>query len=63
MNLGQAIDRVTGHIDPDRVRMILLTELACGCTVEELLTIHRVSLRRHEGNKPLGQGKHAWDPR
>lgn len=58
MNLAQAIDPRTGHIDTHRVAVILLTEHCCGCTLTELLAIHRASVRRHEHRGPPGQGNH-----
>ena len=61
MNLAQVIDPRTGHVDAERVRIVQTTELACGRTIEELLSINRVSVRANKRAGPPGQGKHPGE--
>jgi hypothetical protein len=62
MNLAQALDPRTGHIDETRVRDLEARELGCGFTLEELLQIRRVSVRVHERRLSPGQGKRQEEP-
>lgn len=57
MNLAQVIDPRTGHVDEERVRAVQTTELDCGYTLEELLSISRVTVRVHKRTGPPGQGR------
>jgi len=57
VNLAQVINPATGHVDPVRVRFIQATELDCGCTLQELLSIRRADVRVHIRALPPGQGR------